>query len=1297
MRAQIRCALVAAVTAVAFVCTVQLTPAAAQLATPEFKCQNTVAKQGRKLFRKTFKTLAKCEDKISKDDLPASTDCATEIDTAAKIADTEAKYQQKLIDFCPDAVVANLDFGGSCSGVTTTAALTSCSITEHENSAQDLIALVYPRNLCVGGYRSGSSCAVNADCPISNTCTAVNQSLDSDQRKCQRLLGKTVAKEAAKRMGTLQKCKKKVSRGKLPADTNCASTSQVKLDDLLSLSRDKIALACPTGVAAPVALTNSCAGQTDTTDIQACSLCTGDHEADDLILVQYGSSAFGASAEAKQISDTADCVDGPMSRCRLNDYLIRNDKIRVVIQDVQRNLFSVGQFGGQIIDADLVRTSGPDRDSFEEWSVSLNIEGTAHYTSISVINDGSNGGAAIIRATGVDDLLDFLNPSTTVAGFGFPLPASADDKDIPVSVSTDYILEPGKSYVRVETTVTNLGAVDLPIFFGEFINGSGQVQIFQPGNGFGEPLVTTVCPNTPTVSPCFDAESRRNFTAFGGYGGGDGVSYGYIHNIPNSTAFTTSGVTVPQLGVDVVLALIGAAGPPFNLGASGDADDSRVFTRYFAVGENVSSITDVRNEIQCVPTGRLQGNVTVGGNPAVNAEVTILGSLAQAPAGGLDFNAVTSTRTDALGNYALMLPSGSYNVVANLEGYPYEGGGSTPMQHPVTITAFQTTTQNAAIPATGGLQVTITDENGDPSPAKVSVVGFDPSPEFANTQTVIIINTRTGVFHDFEDERPYGLAKVVFVDPSGDSGVIPLEPGSYQVVVSRGGEFSVYKQNVTIPASPGPVQVVAAQVERVVDSLGFVSADFHVHSIDSPDSETTRTDRVLSLVGEGLDFFTSSDHDIRTDFTADIAAVGASSILGTISSGEITTFDYGHFNAWPMTIDPAQVNGGSVDHGGAAPAGMDFPSSGFYSLSPGEIIAAAHADPGVDTVQVNHFYSHFGLDGGSGLGIDTGVVPPQSSVPAAAHRLDPSITNYFSNVPAAPANEKFDALELWIGDNRDQIYNNFLGSINASGSRGGSLGDWFNLINQGILSTGVADSDSHNTLTNVIGFPRTMVASSSDDPAALGAMAETLSATVNAGRAFGTNGPMVRVQMSALSTGQNASLDFGASTLLVTTNGEVEVQVDIQSPEWVQFDTVEYYVNTTTKQRTITGIQSGAGLVNIKRYGVTPDVTHPVSPSLQPAPGTSSSRWEATDTLTLTGLTEDTWVVVLVKGTDNVSAPLFPVLPNDINHSNTTLLDLTDDNLGEGGITALAFTNPLFVDVDGGGWTAPGLSIVPWP
>ena len=53
----------------------------------------------------------------------------------------------------------------------------------------------------------------------------------------------------------------------------------------------------------------------------------------------------------------------------------------------------------------------------------------------------------------------------------------------------------------------------------------------------------------------------------------------------------------------------------------------------------------------------------------------------------------------------------------------------------------------------------------------------------------------------------------------------------------------------------------------------------------------------------------------------------------------------------------------------------------------------------------------------------------------------------------------------------------------------------------------------------------------------------------------------------------------------------------------------------------------------------------------------------------------------IARGTDGVSEPLFPVLPESLSSStNTTLADLTDGNLAEGGTPAFAFTNPLFID-----------------
>ena len=205
---------------------------------------------------------------------------------------------------------------------------------------------------------------------------------------------------------------------------------------------------------------------------------------------------------------------------------------------------------------------------------------------------------------------------------------------------------------------------------------------------------------------------------------------------------------------------------------------------------------------------------------------------------------------------------------------------------------------------------------------------------------------------------------------------------------------------------------------------------------------------------------------------------------------------------------------------------------------------------------------------------------------------------------------------------------------------------------------------------------------------------------MNDGRAFGSNAPIVRVHVQAASTAEEARLDLGYPTEISTTDGEVEIQVDIQSPDWAEFDTVEYYVNATTTCSS-SNKESGAGQVPVRRYAISPT-------TVQNAPGDFTvssdevvpghSRLEASTSLTLTGLTEDVWIVVMVKGTDGVSQPLFPVLPNSLKTAtNTTLADLTDGNLGEDGMTALAFTNPIYVDVDGGGWTAPGVQTVACP
>jgi hypothetical protein len=1064
--------------------------------------------------------------------------------------------------------------------------------------------------------------------------------------------------------------------------------------------------------------------------VQSCALCAADSEADGLITVVHGAISEGSSlgsALASTITDVADCVGGPLSRCSVGDILLSNDRIRVVVQKVERNyLGGIGQFGGQIIDADLVRVGpDPDRDNFEEFAVALNIESTAHYTDVTIVNDGSNGGSAVVRAVGVDDLLDLLNPSSVLAGFGFTLPASTNDNDIPVSVVTNYILDPGDDYVRVETTVLNEGVSDLSIFMGEYFNGSGQVELFQGGYGFGEPLVTSSC----ISSQC----DNTSILVYSGEDDADGVSYGYAVEVPRSSTFSTSGVTVPQFGVNILNALLGLTPPNQHFEPLNDPGDSQTYTRFFIVGDgSVSSVTDARFAAQCIPVGSLSGTAMVNGSPAAGIDIAVVGEQELGPGSGdaihpfVETNIVTHTRSDASGAYSVNVPPGDYTIIANLEGSPYEGGGSTPTGHSVPVTAFQNTVQDVDIPLTGGLRVRVVDGTGTgiwPDGAvagRVSVVGFDPSPDPLNTQAIFggVVSNSTGVFGEkSEDGFPFGTTLVTYADDSGDSGVLPLEPGDYRVVVSHGTEYSIDFADVTIAA--GATTTVDATVEHVIDTTGFASGDFHVHSIDSPDSEVSRAERVVSMLGEGVDFFATTDHGYRADFSSTIAALGVGSLISTCVGQEITTFDYGHFNAWPLDFIAGLPNHGFVDHGGAAPDGMDYPSFGNYSETPATIISDAHAayttGSGVNTVQINHYYSHFGIDGGSGLAIDTGTEPPSSAVSAImgpARRLDPLVGNYFSGT--------FDALEIWIGESRGQVFGNFLGQ---------NAGDWFNMINQDIISTAIADSDTHRRFLTQAGFPRSMVANLDDDT--VGSLdQDDMSAQVNAGRVLGTNGPMIRITAHAVTPDVSAGLDLGRCTGVVScTNtdtcppcrttgdcglgetctalplqigtgaGTVNITVDVQSPEWAPFDTVELFINSTTTRVTTPNVQTGAGLVNVNRYTIAAEQakTAPADFTISTVPvaGTSSSRLEARVTFSISP-SVDTWVVAMVSGTDGVSEPLFPVVPNSIDPlSNTTLANLVDGNLGEDGMPAYAFSNPIFLEVDGDAWVGPGVQINP--
>jgi hypothetical protein len=234
---------------------------------------------------------------------------------------------------------------------------------------------------------------------------------------------------------------------------------------------------------------------------------------------------------------------------------------------------------------------------------------------------------------------------------------------------------------------------------------------------------------------------------------------------------------------------------------------------------------------------------------------------------------------------------------------------------------------------------------------------------------------------------------------SGDTGAFALQPGTYQIVTSHGPRYSVDKQMLTVVSgSPGSPQVINASVVPVVTTTGYVSGDFHVHLINSPDSVVSKRERIVTMLAEGVDLFVASDHDYVTDLSSDVSALGATANIKAAISQEITYFDSGHFGAYPYDPnnlpDPTSHTGGALDWGDAsATVGAGYPSDNSYDLSPNDMALLAKGPPfNAIVVQANHFNS--GTLGYLRIhGIDTTVVPPQSSVNPNQIRLDPALTN----------------------------------------------------------------------------------------------------------------------------------------------------------------------------------------------------------------------------------------------------------------------------------------------------------------
>ncbi len=721
------------------------------------------------------------------------------------------------------------------------------------------------------------------------------------------------------------------------------------------------------------------------------------------------------------------------------DFVLANDKVALVIEDVgDSDLYD--PWGGRPVG--LARVEGGklvEPNNFGEMFI-LTGRSTVLTDSVSVINDGSDGKPAIVRARGKLHPMPFLESL-----LGVVYPEAWTDIDAAI----DYELAPGSEHVDIRMRYASARdtAKELPTTLHALMY-TKRTPAFQPVKGFDAEGVS----GAPWLALIDDKAT----------------SWGYIPGNGNLTS------SVAASG------FLGAFTDGFTMPACGTLD--RLHGQIVIGGPGldgvVAAIARTRGEAQ----REITGTVTRAGVPAAGIRVHAIDI-----AGGTD-SYITRATTDANGAYSLHVPTG-----ANIRLDAFVRG--TPI---VSQLVAAGTTGDIDLPAVGAIHVVATD-GGEGVPVRVQIVP-------GAGQTVVDVPVSYG-----EPQIATGRVHIAF-SMTGDV-TLPVVPGTWDVIVSRGYEYEVERVPATVTA--GATKRVDIALDHSIDTTGALCGDFHVHTWRSNDSGDDGIDKVSQAVADGVELPIRSDHEYVANFAAEIAQLGIEKFAASIGSIELTSMEvWGHMGVFPLDPDPTQINGG-------APKWQTFPTADkpdtpFETLSPVKVFDAVRARPEAPIVIINH---------------------PRGP------------TNYFGYVGYDPATGTASSVADW--DTKFTLVEVF----NDSGwqqNRKGTVDDWLGMLRAGRKVFAVGSSDSHGISYSPVGYPRTCVALGTDDPRQI--TPNLVRDKLAAGHAIVSGGIFVSAKLGTAGPGDTTT---GAGS-------PQNVDVVVQAPTWVDVTTIEVIVDGMT-------------------------------------------------------------------------------------------------------------------------------------
>lgn len=444
---------------------------------------------------------------------------------------------------------------------------------------------------------------------------------------------------------------------------------------------------------------------------------------------------------------------------------------------------------------------------------------------------------------------------------------------------------------------------------------------------------------------------------------------------------------------------------------------------------------------------------------------------------------------DEQGHFSCKLPEGRHRLIAS-------DMGREDVEGFVTVKAGKMVKSAFALGAAARIRFDIADEGGVSIPCKAH---FEPLDEGAPALNLGPKERAHGCVDQYHSQK--------------GQFTVQLPAGKYRVVVVRGPEYGHLSKEITV--QPNQESVFKGVLKRLVDTKGWISADFHNHSTPSGDNVCDTDGRLINIAAEHLEFAPTTEHNRFFDWEPTLKTLGLSPFIKTVKGVEMTGGGQ-HINAFPFEPDPFIQDGG-------APIWNEDPRVTALTLRRWQ------GERDDRWIQFNH---------------------PNLTDMFVDRDRDDQVDGGFIGVGGM-----IDGMETQNGSSTDILHDapfKFSRTAKSLATKVMLCREfmWRQLLNQGHRLVAIGVADAHAVYGNGVGCWRVYLPSSTDDPASID-WAE-LSPKAKAGNMILTTGPFLEVTTA---DGKIAGSD-------VSSPGGVALKVRVQCTDWQDIDRVQVLVNS---------------------------------------------------------------------------------------------------------------------------------------